>query len=75
MKRIQNVESEVGARYNRVETMQKRAGNGSRTQSKSGLSNTENIDLPKTIVALQLQNTAYQAALVSDSEGHPTLSS
>ena len=62
LKNIQNRESEVGARFNRVQTMQTRALNDIITV-KTGLSNVENIDLPATIVALQLQNTAYQAAL------------
>jgi len=59
---VQNRESEVGARYHRVETMQSRAEDNLLT-IQNGLSETENVDIAKTVVALQLQNTAYQAAL------------
>ena len=61
---IQNRLSEIGARYHRVEQMQERAEDNLLTLS-SNLSEVENIDLPKTIVALQLQQTAYQAALAA----------
>jgi flagellar hook-associated protein 3 FlgL len=62
MQTIQNKESEAGARYDRVTAMQTQA-NSSLDNIKTQLSNTEDIDLPSTIVALQLQSTAYQAAL------------
>lgn len=59
---IQNRLSEIGARYHRVETMQSRADDNLLT-IKSNLSQTEDVDIPSTIVALQLQSVAYQAAL------------
>lgn len=59
---IQNRLSEIGARYHRVEQMQERAESSLLNISNS-LSETENIDLPATIVALQLQQVAYQSAL------------
>lgn len=59
---IQNRLSEIGARYHRVETMQLRAEDNLLT-IKNGLSEIENIDLAETAVAIQLQQTAYQAAL------------
>ena len=52
----------VGARYNRVETMRIRADDQLITL-KGSLSATEDIDLPRTIVDLQMQEVAYQAAL------------
>jgi flagellar hook-associated protein 3 FlgL len=61
---IQNRLSEIGARYHRVEAMQTRADDSMLT-IQTNLSNIENIDLPKTIVDLQLQQTAYQAALAA----------
>lgn len=59
---IQNRLSEIGARYHRVEQMQTRAQDSLLT-IQNNLSETENIDLPKTIVALRLQEVAYQSAL------------
>jgi flagellar hook-associated protein 3 FlgL len=52
----------VGANYSRVEQMQQAADNRVITL-KSSLSGIEDIDLPKTIVDLQMQQVAYQAAL------------
>ena len=54
--------SGVGARENRLDKLGQEADDRVMTL-KSGLSDVEDIDLPKTIVDLQLQNTAYQAAL------------
>ena len=59
---IQNQLAKVGARYHQVETMRDRAENELITL-KHGLSEVEDIDLPKTIVDLQLQEVAYKAAL------------
>jgi flagellar hook-associated protein 3 FlgL len=59
---IQNKLAEVGARYNRMEQMQKAADDRVMTLS-STLSGVEDIDLPKTIVELQMQQMSYQAAL------------
>lgn len=52
----------VGARYNRVETMRSRADD-SMINLTSSLSEVESIDLPRTIVDLQMQEVAYKAAL------------
>lgn len=53
---------DVGARYNRLEAGQAAADNrvGELTNN---LAEVESIDLPDTIMRLQLANTAYQAAL------------
>lgn len=59
---IQNQLAKVGARYHQVEIMRDRATNNELTLT-HGLSEVEDIDLPKTIVDLQLQEVAYQAAL------------
>lgn len=64
---IQNRLSEIGARYHRVEQMQSRAEDSLLT-IQSGLSEIENIDLPKTIIALQLQSTAYESALAASAK-------
>lgn len=61
---VQNTLSTVGARYNRVETM-KTLADGNLDQLKSSLSDVENIDLPKTITDLQLQQVSYQTALAA----------
>jgi flagellar hook-associated protein 3 FlgL len=59
---IQNRLAEVGARQHRTEQMQDRADNNALT-IQTNLANIENIDLPQTIVNLNMQQTAYQAAL------------
>ena len=53
---------QVGARFNRVETMRNAATDQLLTLTTS-LSEAEDIDLPKTIVELQMQEVAYKAAL------------
>jgi len=60
--RIVNTLGEIGARFNRVETVRSAAEGQLITLSQS-LSEVENIDLPRTIVDLQLQEVAYKAAL------------
>ncbi len=63
--RVRNVTDalgEIGARFNRVETMKNRA-NDQIVTLRSSLSEVEDIDLPDTIMDLQLQETAYKAAL------------
>ena len=63
--RIRNVTDalgEIGARTNRVETMKGRATDQIITL-RTSLSEVEDIDLPATIMDLQLQETAYKAAL------------
>jgi len=52
----------VGARTNRVETLAAKAEDSLVTLTNS-LAEVESIDLPKTIVELQMQEVAYQAAL------------
>jgi flagellar hook-associated protein 3 FlgL len=56
--------ADVGARYNRVEQMRQKADESLLTL-KSQLSDVEDIDLPKTIMDLKLQQTAYEAALAA----------
>jgi flagellar hook-associated protein 3 FlgL len=61
-KRLLNALADVGARYHRVEAMRE-AAEKSLASLTNGLTEVENIDLPKTIIDLQLQEVAYQAAL------------
>jgi flagellar hook-associated protein 3 FlgL len=61
---LQNRLGEVGAKYNQVEGMKARA-NDLMTALQGSLSDIENVDLPKTITDLQLQDVAYQAALAA----------
>lgn len=61
---MQNTLATVGARYNRLETI--KTQNDDRTVTlKGSLAEVEDIDLPKAITDLQLQQTAYQAALAA----------
>ncbi|GAA3161835.1 flagellar hook-associated protein FlgL [Planomonospora alba] len=61
---MQTEVADVGARYNRVTQMRDTAD--ARILSlKTQLSDIEDIDLPKTITELTLQQTAYQAALAA----------
>jgi flagellar hook-associated protein 3 FlgL len=53
---------QIGARFNRVESMRD-AADGQLINLASNLSEVEDIDLPKTIVDLQMQEVAYKAAL------------
>lgn len=53
---------QVGARFNRVETM-RGAAEGQLIGLTDNLAEVESIDLPKTIVDLQMQEVAYKAAL------------
>jgi flagellar hook-associated protein 3 FlgL len=59
---LQNMISDVGARSNRVAQLRQGADDQILTL-RSSLSDVENIDLPKTITELQMQQIAYQAAL------------
>ncbi|WP_432830347.1 flagellar hook-associated protein FlgL [Dactylosporangium sp. CA-092794] len=63
-KRVQTGLSGVGSRYNQVSQMQQAADNRVLDLT-SQLSDVEDIDLPKTITELSLQQTAYQAALAA----------
>ena len=60
--RIQDALATVGARYDQVETMRNRL-DASIVEQTNGLAEVESVDLPKTIVDLQLQEVAYQSAL------------
>ncbi|MEI5675485.1 MULTISPECIES: flagellar hook-associated protein FlgL [Nocardioides] len=63
---ISNVQADVGTRYLRVEGAVD-AGADALLTLTSQLSEIENADLPSTIVDLQLQEVAYQAALAATS--------
>jgi flagellar hook-associated protein 3 FlgL len=54
--------ADVGARTNRVDTL-KAAATDAAITLRSAQSQIEDVDLPGTILELQLQSTAYQAAL------------
>lgn len=56
--------ADVGARYNRVQQTHDSALDRIVTL-KSQISDVEDIDLPQTIMEMQLQETAYQAALAA----------
>jgi flagellar hook-associated protein 3 FlgL len=62
MKTVQTAQASVGARSNRVQSLQQTA-NDRQVDLQSQLSEVEDIDLPKTITDMTLQQTAYQAAL------------
>ena len=62
--KIRNGLSTVGARSNQLERMRQAADDMALNVSQS-LSDVEDIDLPQTITDLQLQQTAYQAALAA----------
>jgi flagellar hook-associated protein 3 FlgL len=59
--------SDVGARYNRVEQMKQSATDHLSSVS-SQLSDIEDVDLPKAIMELQIQQTSYQAALAASAK-------
>ncbi|GAB3596338.1 flagellar hook-associated protein FlgL [Angustibacter peucedani] len=54
--------TDVGVRYNRVDTAQTTADDRALSLGTT-LSGVQDIDLPKTILDMQLQQTSYQAAL------------
>jgi flagellar hook-associated protein 3 FlgL len=60
--RIQDGLAVVGARYHQVEAMRDH-NEGMKLDRTNALAQVESIDLPATIVQLQLQEVAYQAAL------------
>lgn len=62
LERVWGARSQVGAKYAQLETMRNRTDDDL-LLLKERLSEIEDIDLPATIVDLQLQETAYQAAL------------
>jgi flagellar hook-associated protein 3 FlgL len=57
-------QSSVGARYNQL-TQARQVADDRVLNLTSQLSDVEDIDLPKTLTDLQLQQTAYQAALAA----------
>jgi len=59
--RIQNTLA-TGSRYHQIEIMQDR-NKANQLDSQNQLSEVEGVDLPATMVELQLQEVAYQAAL------------
>jgi len=61
---MKTTHSNVGARYNRIEQM-KTSAQDRLLSVTSQLSDVEDIDLPKAIMDMQLQDTAYQAALAA----------
>ena len=73
MKTMQTALADVGARAARVEREQQVNSDRSLTLS-SQLAETENIDLPNTIMRLQMQQTGYEAALSATAKAlQPTL--
>ena len=65
--RIQDTLSSVGARYNRIEGLRTQAGTLG-DDLRIRLSDVEDVDIPKTIMELQLRQTAYQAALATSAK-------
>jgi flagellar hook-associated protein 3 FlgL len=59
---MMSAQSTVGARYNQVTQMQQAADDKAMSLT-AQLSEVEDIDLPKTLTDLSLQQSAYQAAL------------
>jgi flagellar hook-associated protein 3 FlgL len=59
--------SEIGSRYNRITHMKDSAEDRVLSVT-SQLSEIEDIDLPKTIMEMQLQQTSYQAALAASAK-------
>jgi flagellar hook-associated protein 3 FlgL len=59
--------SDVGARYNRI-TQMKDSAESRLLSVTAQLSDIEDIDLPKTIMEMQLQQTSYQAALAASAK-------
>lgn len=60
--RLTGALADVGSRTNRIDGAAQRALDDELSLS-SSLSEVENVDLPRALVELQLQETAYQAAL------------
>ncbi|AEV88774.1 flagellar hook protein [Actinoplanes sp. SE50] len=61
---LESTLSDVGARYNRV-TQMKQSAEDRLSSVSSQLSDIEDVDLPKAIMEMQLQQTSYQAALAA----------
>ncbi|MFN8034908.1 MAG: flagellar hook-associated protein FlgL [Acidimicrobiia bacterium] len=67
LSQLTNQLAEVGSRYNRLQVTKQR-NDDSITRMTNSLSEVEDADLPKTIVDLQTQEVAYQAALAATSK-------
>jgi flagellar hook-associated protein 3 FlgL len=61
---VKSTLSDVGARYNRV-TQMKQSAEDHLLSVSSQLSDIEDVDLPKAMMELQIQQTSYQAALAA----------
>ncbi|GAA3930440.1 flagellin N-terminal helical domain-containing protein [Actinoplanes auranticolor] len=61
---LRSAVSEIGSRYNRM-TQMKESAQDRLLSVTSQLSDIEDIDLPKTIMDMKLQETSYQAALAA----------
>jgi len=71
--RIQNALASVGSRYHQIDIMQER-NKANQLDSQNQLSEVEGVDLPATMVDLQLQEVAYQSALGATAKAlQPTL--
>ena len=64
---LRSAVSEIGSRYNRI-TQAKESAMDRLSSVSSQLSDIEDIDLPKTIMEMQLQQTSYQAALAASAK-------
>jgi len=64
---VRTAVSEVGSRYNRINQM-KDLAQDRKLSVTTQLSDIEDIDLPKTIMEMQLQQTSYQAALAASAK-------
>lgn len=62
--RVTAAVADIGTRTVRVETAQQ-AATDAELSIRTSLSEVENVDLPKALMELKLQETAYQAALAS----------
>jgi flagellar hook-associated protein 3 FlgL len=61
---MKNALATVGARYHQVEIMKDRL-DSTKIDQTNGLNEVESIDLPESIMKLQMQQVAYQAALAA----------
>ena len=59
---VQNAVALIGSRYNQIEKVKERV-EATNDELTTRLSEVESIDLPKTIIELQMQEVAYKAAL------------
>jgi len=64
---MKNTLSDAGARYNRI-TQMKQSASDRLMDVTAQLSDVEDVDLPKTIMEMQLQQTSYQAALAASAK-------